>query len=492
MAQDNLVFSVIPLIIVMVPLFATLGTMLADKYRPDLRNAVVVAGAAIPLLFVGLMYPAVSRGDVLYLFVNVLPPTGMEFRVDVLSIYMALLFGFFNVIIAVYSLGYFKDKQEGKIFFYFLMPVMAGALGVVLSGNLFTLFLCFEFMSIMFFPLVTYKSTPEAYAAGLKFFFMTIVAGVAFFWGIAITFSTTGDLSFGSGGLVTTATPLLLIAFICFLISFGIKAAMIPLHFWMPDAYAAATTPAAALSSSIMLKTGVFGLIRVFHDIFGLSFIQETGWNNILLTLSLISILYGSICAFAQDDFNRRLAYSGVAQVGYILLGVSLLTSAAMVGAIYHVMAHAFMKGCMFLCAGVIYVNTGKTKISELKGVGMQMPVTMLAFTIAAVSAVGIPPFNIFVTKWHLGLGAFYAEMPLIIGILLFSSILNAAYYFPISINAFLGCRELKNIERTRLRLQPLRMVPVMILAIGAFIFTIAPVNWPLNLARAVAQLFFH
>jgi len=240
-----------------------------------------------------------------------------------------------------------------------------------------------------------------------------------------------------------------------------------------------------------MLKTGVLGLIRVFHDIYGISFIQDVGWNKIILVLALVSMLYGSICAFAQDDFNRRLAYSGVAQVGYILLGLSLLTEFAFVGALYHIMAHAFMKGCMFLCAGVIYVNTGKTKISELRGVGLQMPVTMFAFTIASVSAVGIPPFNVFVSKWHIGYGALQADLPLVIILLLISSILNAAYYFPISINAFLGCRELKNIERQRLRLQPLRIIPVIVLALGAAVFTLAPNNWPLELARSIAQIYF-
>jgi multicomponent Na+:H+ antiporter subunit D len=174
-----------------------------------------------------------------------------------------------------------------------------------------------------------------------------------------------------------------------------------------------------------------------------------------------------------------------------MLLGLALLTEQAFIGTLYHIMAHAFMKGCMFLCAGVIFVNTGKQKISEMKGIGMQMPVTMLCFTIAAVSAVGVPPFNLFVSKWHLGLGAYEAGIPVLILLLLLSSMLNAAYYFPISINAFLGCRELKNIERQRLRLQPLRMVPVIILAVGAFAFTIMPVNWPLNMVRAIAQLYF-
>ena len=491
MIPNDSFLSVIPVFIILAPLLGACGTMLADRYRPGWRNFAVIAGSAIPLLLIVFLYPIVMDRGYLYLYLNVLPPSGMEFRVDILSIYMALLFGFFSIIVTIYTLGYYRGKEEGKKFFYFLLLAIGGCFGVILSGNMFTFFLFFEFMSLMFFPMVSYKSTPEARAAGLKFFFMTIIAGVALFWAIVITYSVTGDLSFGSGGLIDAASPILLVAFICYLIGFGIKSAMIPLHFWMPDAYAAAPTSAAALSSAMMLKTGVLGLIRVFHDIYGLSVIQEAGWNNILLVLAVISMLYGSICAFAQDDLNRRLAYSGIAQVGYMLLGLALLTEMAFIGTVYHVMAHAFMKGCMFFCAGVIFVNTGKQKISEMRGIGLQMPVTMLAFTVASVSAVGVPPFNVFVSKWHLGLGALQAGMPVLIGLLVLSSLLNASYYFPISINAFLGCRELKNIERQRLRFQPLRMIPIMILALCAFVFTLAPVNWPLSIVRAIAQLYF-
>ena len=491
MQHFETVISVLPAFVFLLPLLGFAGLVLADHLWPRWRNTIIISAVALPLALALVLYLQVSAGKIVYLFINLLPPAGLELRVDLLAVYILLLFSFFSVIVTLYALGYYRGKEEGRYFFYFLLLAITGCLGVSISGNMFTFFLFFELMSLSFFPLVAYKSTPEAYSAGLKFFFLTIVSGVALFWAIAITYTVTGSLAFGTGGLVTEYKPILLVAFICYLICFGIKSAMIPLHFWMPDAYAAAPTPAAALSSAMMLKTGVLGLIRVFHDIFGLSFIREAGWNNILLVLAIISIVYGSVCAFAQNNLNRRLAYSGVAQVGYILLGLSLLTELAFVGSLYHIMAHAFMKGCMFLCAGVIFVNTGKTQISEMKGVGFQMPVTMLAFTIASVSSVGIPPFNLFVTKWHLGLGAFQAGMPALILLLLLSSILNASYYFPISINAFLGCRELKNIERHRLRLQPLRMVPLIILAIGAFIFTIMPYNWPLGLAKQIAHLYF-
>ncbi|MDW7739949.1 MAG: proton-conducting transporter membrane subunit [Bacillota bacterium] len=491
MSQTELVSSIVPILIVLSPILGSLGAMLADRYRPDWRNLSIIGGTLVPFLLLAYIYPSIAAGNYYYLHLNILPPQGMEFRVDLLSVYIGLIFGLFSIILTVYTLGYYRNKEEGKKFFYFFLLAIGGCFGVALSGNMFTFFIFFEFMSLMFFPMVSYKSTPEAQAAGLKFFFMTIIAGVALFWAVVIVYNSTGTLAFGSGGLVSSATPLLLVAFIGFMISFGIKAAMVPFHFWIPDAYANAPTPAAAISSAMMLKTGVLGLIRVFHDIYGISFIQDVGWNKIILVLALVSMLYGSICAFAQDDFNRRLAYSGVAQVGYILLGLSLLTEFAFVGALYHIMAHAFMKGCMFLCAGVIYVNTGKTKISELRGVGLQMPVTMFAFTIASVSAVGIPPFNVFVSKWHIGYGALQAGLPFVIILLLISSFLNAAYYFPISINAFLGCRELKNIERQRLRLQPLRIIPVIVLALGAAVFTLAPYNWPLELARSIAQIYF-
>ncbi len=491
MPQAEYSISIFPVLIILAPILSAAFTVLADRYRPAIRNVAILSGVLVPLLFVIYLYRLVGEHSVLYKYFNVLHPIGMEFRVDSLAIYMIMLFSFFALVITVYSLGYYRDKPEGKTFFYFLLLSISGAFGVALSGNMITFFLFFEFMSLMFFPMVAYKSTPDAAAAGFKFFFMTIISGIAMFWAIMVTYNLTGSTSFGMGGLFSSATPLVLSAYICFLISLGIKSAMVPLHIWMPDAYSSAPIPATTLSSAVMLKTGVLGLIRVFHDVFGLSFLQEFGWNKILLALAIISILYGSVCAFAQDDLNRRLAYSGVAQVGYMLLGIALLSPQALVGTIYHIMAHAFMKGCMFLCAGVIYVNTGKTKISEMRGVGLQMPITMMAFTVAAVSAVGTPPFNVFVSKWHIGLGAFEAGMSSVIVLLLISSLLNASYYFPISINAFLGCRELQNIERKRLRLQPLRMVPVIILALGAAVFTLAPYNWPLMLAKTVVEYYF-
>lgn len=486
------IFSGLPVWAVLSPIVAACTLYVTTFFSTRARAHFVVAGTFVPLLLTAIIYPAVTAGKIYFKHFNILPPVGLAFRIDRLGIFMGLLFSFFALVIAVYMLGYFREKDNTGRFFAFFLLATAGCLGVVFSGNMFTLFLFFEFMSLMFFALVAHNATPEAYAAGMKFFFMTIIAGVSLFWAISITYMVTGNLDFGTGSPVSTSSPLLLTAFVCYLIGFGIKAALVPLHLWMPDAYAAAPIPVAALSSMMMLKTGVYGLIRVFNDLYGLDYIRGCGWQHIVLALAAFSIIYGSMCALVQDDLLRRLAYSGVAQVSYIILGLSMLSENAFTGLLYHIMAHALMKGCLFLCAGAVLKQTSKRKISELGGVGLQMPLVMAAFTVAGISAVGIPPFNIFVTKWYLSLGAMGIQQPLLIVLLLVSSIMNAAYYLPISIAAFFGTRDQAiTAPDSAPKIGPAVTIPIIILALGAFAFTLAPQNWPLNLAKEIARGFF-
>ena len=188
-----------------------------------------------------------------------------------------------------------------------------------------------------------------------------------------------------------------------------------------------------------MIKVGAYGLIRVFYQVYGFTLLREAGWEKIPLILAVITILLGSAMALVQDDIKRRLAYSSIAQIGYILLGISLLSERAFTGAIYHIFTHAFMKGCLFLIAGAIIVRTGERKISHMGGIGLKMPLTMIAFTLCALSMVGIPPFNGFISKWELSLGALAIGQPLFVALLIASSLLNAAYYFPIITAAFFG-----------------------------------------------------
>lgn len=463
-----------------------------------LRNLFLLLGTIIPFALVLYMYPLVREGMVVVGRIDVLPPLGLNFQVDIFSLYMGLLFTFFGLIIVIYSIGYMKGDPLPQRFFGFLMLVYGGSLGVVLAGDLFSLFLFFEFMSIVYFVLVVHNSTAEQVAAGVKFLFMTILAGVALFLAVVITYRDTGSLALDSPGLFNDITSFSLLAFLGFLIAFGTKSAMFPLHFWAPDAYTFAPLPAALLSSAIMLKTGVYGLVRVFYNVFGVEFWGTVAWDNVLIVVAAFTILFGSTIAIAQDDIIRRLAYSGIAQMGYIILGIAILTPYALTGAVYHIMAHAFMKGGMFLCAGSIIKGTENRSIRKMKGVGYQLPITMLAFTITAITAVGMPPFNLFLTKWHLSLGALEINQPVLVLILLISSLLNAAYYLPIAYNAFFGeSADGADIHHRDFKISnfkepgALMLAPIIVLAIGCFIFGLPVYNLPLDIVQSITSLLY-
>ncbi|MEW5920655.1 MAG: proton-conducting transporter membrane subunit [Bacillota bacterium] len=522
MPQET-ISSLVPVFIILIPLLAGVAVFLSGikvskvfsrEYdglldvdgetappQGNLLRVGVLLGATLASLILSLsLYPAVKAGLVVVSRIDILPPLGLFLRVDILSFYMVLLFSFFGFILTLYSIGYMKGDTMPQRFFGFLMLVFAGSLGVVLGGDLFSFFLFFEFMSIMYFVLVVHDPKPTAVAAGMKFLFMTIMAGVALFLGTVIVFRETGSMALSETGLFSGVTTYSLIAFIAFMVAFGTKTAMFPLHIWMPDTYTHAPLPAAVVSSAIMLKTGAYGFIRVFYNVFGVEFFQAVRWDDVVLVISLFTIVFGSAIAIAQDDIIRRLAYSGIAQLGYIILGIVILTPTALTGSTFHIMAHAFMKGCLFLCAGSIIMQTGNRSIRLMKGIGYQLPLTMLAFAVAAITAVGMPPFNIFITKWHLSIGALEIGQPVIILFLLVSSMLNAAYYLPIAYHAFLGSEDEAHgghgyhpeFKRSAFREPTAAMlVPILILMVGCAIFGFFTQNWPLEIVRSVVAMLY-
>lgn len=501
--------ALIPPVVILLPLVSGVFVYAFARGNPCLRNRVAAGATLLPLALTALLYSSASRGEVLKQSFDILPPLGLNLRVDALSFYVLLLFTFFGFCISLYAQNYMEGEKRQSLFFAVMLAVLGGCYGVALAGDIFTFFLFFEFMSLMFFVLVIHDRTEAAFRAGLKFLFMTIIAGVALFLGLVIIMRETGNLSFGSGGLISSESPLALLAFCGFLVALGIKAALFPLHLWVSDAYTRAPVPAAVISSTIMLKTGAYGLVRVFGDIYGFSFLESAGWSRPLVYLAAFSIIYGSTIALTQDDLIRRLAYSGIAQLGYVVLGISLLTGSSLTGALYHFLAHAFMKGALFLCAGAIIRGVGTRKISEMQGIGYRLPGVMLAFTVASLTAVGMPPFNIFISKWYLGMGALERGLPHIVIILLVSSFLNAAYYLPIAIRAFLGSRDripawsgrgagareaaaasgepAGNIPRPVTWKMTL---PILLLTLGSFIFGLAG-NWPLDLVKTGVAAFF-
>ena len=485
-AAGEVVVSVLPVLATFLPIVSAVPVYLAGRYGGQLRERLSIGACAITVVLVALMYPPISRGAAVisgrgfFAF-----PGAFSFYVDTLGFFMALLFSFVWLVVTIYTPGYMAHGHNKNRFYAFHMVVLGGCVGTVLAGDLLGLFLFFELMSVLSYVLIIHEETPEAMSGGAKYLYMTIAGGLGLFLGVIITYHLAGTGSLHSGLLVTTPGRLATLAFIGFLVGFGMKAGMFPLHVWLPDAHPVAPAPASALLSGIMIKTGAYGLIRVYFGVFGARFAYQMRWNDILLIIAAITVLLGSAAALRQDELKRRLAYSSIAQIGYVLTGIALLGERALVGALYHIFTHAFMKGCLFLVAGAIIHETGKKMISQMDGIGRQMPVSMGCFTLAAASMVGIPPLNGFLSKWNLALGALDVSQPLIVGLLVLSSMLNAAYYFPIVMAAFFKGEHPGHKAHEAPRSM---LVPIVILAVGCLIFTVLPFNWPLELARAAVR----
>ena len=510
--EEQLVQSLVPSMLVLAPMVASvLVYMLGTKYAAA-RNGVVLTTCVIAFLMCASLYPSVSAGVVVESsLAEVIAPFGIHFRVDILSFFVAFIAATIWLLVTVYSLGYMRKEHDQTRYYAFFLLTLSGALGTFIAGDLFTLFLFFEIMGLPAYVLVIHDQTPQAMQAGLKYLIMTIAGSLAFFFGLLATHELTGTLSIAQPGIITEASPLALYAFIAFVAAFGMKAGMVPLHVWLSDAHPVAPSPASALLSGVMLKTGAYGLLRVIYNVYGLEFFRTTGWANGVLVAATVTIVLGSAVAITQFDLKRRLAYSSIGQMGYILLGMALLTERALVGNIFHIFTHAVVKSCLFLCAGAIIKQTGKRDIRDFIGLGYTMPITMGCFTLAALTIVGIPPMNGFISEWTLALGAFDAGKPLFAVLLLLSSLMNAVYYLPVVITAFFSPRTggatvasqsaaVGEDRKTRAawwrdllaKEAPTAMlVPMVVLAVGCIVFSLAPSNWPLRLSEMAARMLF-
>lgn len=530
MMPGRIVYSWLPAAVALFPMACTGLVYFAGRSSARLRNMVALFASAGTTVLAAAMYPAVSAGNTLVTsFGGFLPPLGISFRVDTLSFFLALLSSSVWFLVTIYSLEYMKDEHGQTRYYSFFVLTLSGSVGTFLAGDLFTLFLFFEFMSLPAYVLVVHEETPAAMRAGLKYLFMTIAGSLAFFFGLVATFELGGTVSLDRIGVITQSSPLSLFTFIAFVAAFGMKAGMVPLHVWLSDAHPVAPSPASALLSGIMLKTGAYGLLRVIYNIYGVGFFRAVGWASGMLFAAAVTIILGSAVAITQMDIKRRLAYSSIGQMGYILLGMSLLSERALTGDIFHIFAHAIMKSCLFLCAGAIIKKTGKRDIREFGGLGQRMPVTMACFTVAALTMIGIPPLNGFISKWELSLGAFEAGKPFYAVLLIVSSLMNAVYYLPIVITAFFtraGDRAagyaapdaharhvgvstgivagfvagdqtepspapagLSRLLSSVAEAPPAMLVPIVVLALGCVVFSLSPANWPLHMSELSAKL---
>ncbi|RQD73864.1 MAG: monovalent cation/H+ antiporter subunit D family protein [Candidatus Syntrophonatronum acetioxidans] len=483
--------SFLPVFISLFPMIMTLVIYYVQKESANLRNHLSIITSVITFLAVAYMYPQIIDGKVLvFELFEIIPEMGFvgTFRVDILSFCLALVSSFVWMLATIFSVDYMSHEHAQNRYYPTLIFTLGGCMGIFMAGDFFTLFIFFELMSVVSYVLVVHEETEVALKAGYKYIIMTIIGGLALLLGVINVFEITGTVSMEYTSLINEPTGLALATFIAFIIGFGMKAGMFPLHVWLPDAHPVAPAPASALLSGVMLKTGAYGLFRVIFNVFSIDFLRETNWIMIISVLGVITILLGSAVAITQFDIKRRLAYSSIGQMGYILVGMSIMTEYALVGAIFHVFSHAFMKSCLFLCAGAIIVKTGKRDMRDLYGIGLQMPVTMIAFTTAALAMIGIPPLNGFLSKWNLALGALGGGVPQYVVVLLISSLMNGLYYLPIIINGFFG-EEVHGKGFVADEVPYKMLVPIIILAVCCLIFGVSPINLPFDLSRMAAEM---
>jgi multicomponent Na+:H+ antiporter subunit D len=402
----------------------------------DAWRAVLALGASVLKLAIVLsLLPGSLAGTVyVYDLVDFPPGIGIGFRADSLGMFFALVSSTLWVVTTVYAIGYMKGSHERVRFFGFFALCISTTVGLAFAENLLTLFLFYELLTICTYPLVIHDETPEAMKAGRKYLAYTLSGGAALLLGVVLVQHLAGTLTLSMSGVLPpeAARPMLLATFFALVAGFGVKAAIMPLHGWLPTAMVAPVPVSALLHAVAVVKAGVFGLLRVVYNIFGVDLLGTLGYTDVLALFAGFTIIAASLMALAQTNLKLRLAYSTVSQLSYIVLAASLLTPLAALAAIAHIANQAFAKITMFFVAGAVERTTGRTQIHELAGIGRVMPWTMGAFTIAALSFIGIPLFAGFVTKWFLSLGALQAGAWWWVLVMVASSLLNAAYWLPI------------------------------------------------------------
>ena len=438
-------FSVIPLLAVLVSALGALLIACTGERRANLREFWSVAAGVAMFALVASMIPQVLAGRLpeCVLF-RILPGIELAFRVDGFGLLFALGASALWILTSFYSIGYMRSLQEHAQTRYFSCFALAlsATIGVAFAANLFTLFLFYEALSLVTYPLVGHKETAEAKAGARKYVIYLLGAAKVFLLAaIILTYNVAGTLEFRSGGIlpaeqITQQPRLLFLIFALFLFGFA-KNALMPLHSWLPAAMVAPTPVSALLHAVAVVKSGVFSTLRVFFFIFGINAMREIGADQLALAAASVTILVGSLLALGQDNLKARLAFSTVSQLSYIILGAALLNSRGVLGGVAHITNHAVSKITLFFCAGSIYVSTHKTEISQMSGLAKRMPWTMAAFALSSLSIVGIPLTSGFVSKWYLALGTVDRHSMTLLSVLLVSSLLSAAYLGQILYKAY-------------------------------------------------------
>ena len=469
--------------------------------RPNQREFVTVAASIVTFACVLQILPEVLDGGRPALAVlEIVPGLPLAFEVEPLGMMFGLIASFLWIVTSFYSMGYMRDplaKPSGGAedgghgegghhghgeanltrFFMCFAIAISSALAVAFAADMLTLFIAYEALTLSTYPLVTHNQSEEAKRAGRTYLgiLMSTSIGlmlIALLW----TWQATGTLKFAEGGILRGKIDDGLVVLLLFLYMYGIgKAALMPIHRWLPAAMVAPTPVSALLHAVAVVKAGVFTVLKVIVYIFGADYLRETGASVWLMYAAGATILLASLVALTKDNLKARLAYSTVSQLSYVVLAGALATSFSLVGGAMHIAMHAFGKITLFFCAGAVMVASHKTEISQMRGLGRRMPFTFAAFLVGALSVIGLPPLGGSWSKWYIALGAVEADQLAFVAVLMISSLLNVAYLIPVFARGFFGPRNERE-GAEGLREAPIFcVVPLWITAIGCiFLFLFA------------------
>ena len=440
----------------------------------------IISFSTCLILFITCLRYVNYNGSYFYKIGHFNAPYGIEFKIGIIECVIAVLFAFISLMVSWYSCYSIEhDIEERKVpLYYLLINILVGSLlGIVFSNDMFNVYVFIEIGNLASCGIVVVKGKKENIKAGLKYLIMSCLGSGLVLMGIAYLYSMTGHLNmtYIHESLIKNYMnypQAIIITLGLFTVGLGVKSALFPLHTWLPDAHSNAPTSSSAILSSLVLKAYIIFLLKILYRVMGKEIIFNTPIINILLILGSSGMIMGSILAIFQKDLKRIIAYSSVAQIGYIYFAIGLGTELGIIISIYHIIGHAVTKSALFLCSGSIIEKTGQKEITNLKGVGKEMPYTLALFFISSLSLVGIPLLPGFVSKWYLAIDSIGVNKLLLIIIILASSLLNAVYYLPISINGFFdeensGDKIYKSKEKTIKELMPIAILVIAMFYVG-------------------------
>ncbi|EOM74316.1 monovalent cation/H+ antiporter subunit D family protein [Rhodococcus rhodnii] len=429
--------SIVAPVILLTSLIPAVVIFFLPERRSGIRTTLNLAGAVLKIGFVVALVPPVVGGDRIEWRTSFLPGIDLVLRLEPFALYFLGLSALLWLLTTIYAIGYLEGPNQSRFFAFFSLCV-AATTGIALSGNLVTFLIFYELLTLATYPLVAHSQKRATFDGVRTYLAYTFSGGIVLLLGVVWLTYLVGPVEFREAGAPAVADlarerPATAIAiFVLLMIGLGVKAALFPLHGWLPRAMVAPAPVSALLHAVAVVKAGVFGIVLVIDDVFGVYVADDLGVLAPLVILACFTILYGSVQALRHDNVKARLAYSTVSQVSYVVLGASMVSVTATTGGVAHIVNQGLMKITMFFVAGILAETIGVTTVRATNGVGRRLPLTCTAFTIAALGMIGIPPIAGFVSKWYLGIGALEADKGWVVAVLVASSLLNAAYFLPI------------------------------------------------------------